>query len=43
MLLVDTYPGAFDGDNFAKAVYQFIVDYHALPVTTPRSEENFDD
>jgi phage gp37-like protein len=42
MLLVDTYPGAFDGDNFAKAVYQFIVDYHALPVTTPRSEENFD-
>jgi hypothetical protein len=41
-LLVDTYAGKLGGDNFAKAVYQFIVDYHTLPVTTPLSEESFD-
>jgi hypothetical protein len=38
-LLADTYAGRFGGDSFAKAVYQFIVDYHALPAPTPRSEE----
>jgi hypothetical protein len=39
-LLADTYAGKFGGDNFAKAVYQFIVEYHAMPVSAPRSEEN---
>jgi len=38
-LLVDTYAGKFGEDSFAKAVYQFIVEYHAMPVSAPRSEE----
>ena len=34
-LLADTYAGKFGGDSFAKAVYQFILDYHTFPKIEP--------
>ena len=39
-LLADTYASPYtmaitEGDAFAKAVYQFIVDYHTFPKVNP--------
>jgi hypothetical protein len=34
-LLADTYAGHYGGDSFAKAVYQFILDYHTFSKIKP--------
>jgi len=39
-LLADTYAGPYGGSSFAKALYQFIVEYHTFSRVLPSSEEN---